>query len=587
MSNISTLSPAATYANLLLAGSNGQGISTVPQIIQDGLGNSTLMSLATTSINFDRNVGAFQLDGIALTASATTLNSLSNVAVAEYVLIIPNAQLPNASVLGAANGLTLISGANSVTVQPTAGSELAGIQSLNSLGIMVRGGVGNYSTVTLNTDATILLTNGSGVAGNPTLSVISDTNVQRVNSQSNGVFQSSKSQLNFIPGANTGISIIDNAGQNRTDITITASAINTFFFKAPCQAATTGALNAVYNNGDSGVGATLTNNGALAALVVDGYAANVGDRILVKNQAAQSQNGIYSVTNAGSGAVAWVLTRALDFNSPATIQPGDFTTIVNGTVNANTTWIQENLVITVGTDPIVWASFGFSGTVTSVNGTAGQIDVANPTTTPVISIDAGYVGQASITTLGTITTGVWNGTVITVPFGGTGLATLTTAYGVVCAGTTATGALQNAGSGTVGFVLTSNGAASLPEWQNPGSATFQIFVFQVDHGFVVGNIIKCTGSNTYALAQADNVADAEVIGIVVATAFSNTFTYQFGGQITALAGLTSATVYFLDPAVAGGYTATAPDVAGQVSKPLFLAYTATTAVWLNQRGQVL
>src|SRR6266576_2761179 len=49
---------------------------------------------------------------------------------------------------------------------------------------------------------------------------------------------------------------------------------------------------------------------------------------------------------------------------------------------------------------------------------------------------------------------------VTVPNGGTGLSTLTTAYGLVAAGTTATGALQNVGVGTSGYTLKSGGSAA-------------------------------------------------------------------------------------------------------------------------------
>jgi hypothetical protein len=62
-------------------------------------------------------------------------------------------------------------------------------------------------------------------------------------------------------------------------------------------------------------------------------------------------------------------------------------------------------------------------------------------------------------------------TAVTVPQGGTGLATLTTAYGVVCAGTTANGSLQNAGAGTSGQYLKSNGASSLPSFASLDLAT--------------------------------------------------------------------------------------------------------------------
>lgn len=100
------------------------------------------------------------------------------------------------------------------------------------------------------------------------------------------------------------------------------------------------------------------------------------------------------------------------------------------------------------------------GTVTSVSGTANRITVTNPTTTPVIDIAATYVGQASITTLGTITTGVWNGTVVDAAHGGTGAnntatsGTLLRGNGTTFVPTTAT---YPATAGTSGNVLTSDG----------------------------------------------------------------------------------------------------------------------------------
>lgn len=113
-----------------------------------------------------------------------------------------------------------------------------------------------------------------------------------------------------------------------------------------------------------------------------------------------------------------------------------------------------------------------TGTVTSVSGTANRI-TSTGGATPVIDISASYVGQSSITTLGTIATGVWNGTVIDVAHGGTGVATMTTAYAPLAAGTTATGPLQPCSTGlsTAGFVLTSNGSSALPSFQAAASGT--------------------------------------------------------------------------------------------------------------------
>lgn len=128
--------------------------------------------------------------------------------------------------------------------------------------------------------------------------------------------------------------------------------------QASCAVATTGALTVTYNNGTAGVGATLTNAGAQAALSLDGITVALNARVLVKNQAAPAQNGIYTATNLGSGASNWVLTRATDYDTAAEIQPGDFVLVLTGTLNAQTQWVQTATVVTVGTDSIVWDQFG-------------------------------------------------------------------------------------------------------------------------------------------------------------------------------------------------------------------------------------
>lgn len=68
--------------------------------------------------------------------------------------------------------------------------------------------------------------------------------------------------------------------------------------------------------------------------------------------------------------------------------------------------------LTTDGNTVSWVAIvgGGGGTVTSVSGTSNRIAVTNPTTTPVIDIAATYAGQTSITTLGTIGTGTWQGT---------------------------------------------------------------------------------------------------------------------------------------------------------------------------------
>lgn len=126
--------------------------------------------------------------------------------------------------------------------------------------------------------------------------------------------------------------------------------------------ATTVALTATYANGASGIGATLTNAGAMVALTIDSVAVATNDRILIKDQASTLQNGIYTVTNIGSGAVNWVLTRAVDYDQPLEIQPGDLVIVNSGTVYAGTSFIETATIIAVGTDPILFSQFTFSAT---------------------------------------------------------------------------------------------------------------------------------------------------------------------------------------------------------------------------------
>ncbi len=128
--------------------------------------------------------------------------------------------------------------------------------------------------------------------------------------------------------------------------------------KTSAVAASTVAYTATYANGALGVGATLTNADTQAAFSADGVSPTVGQRVLIKNQAAPAQNGIYTVTTVGSGATNWVLTRATDYDTAAEIQPGDLVPIdAGGAVNGGTSWLQTATVVTVGTDPVTFIQF--------------------------------------------------------------------------------------------------------------------------------------------------------------------------------------------------------------------------------------
>jgi hypothetical protein len=164
---------------------------------------------------------------------------------------------------------------------------------------------------------------------------------------------------------------------------------------ASCAAATPATLASItggtvtYNNGTAGVGATLTLSNALS--VLDGYTLLNGDRVLVKNEATQANNGIYTWATGGT-----VLTRATDFDTAIEIASGDFTFVTYGTLYASTGWVQTNPVTTVGTDSIVWSQFTGVGAYTAGTGltlTGTQFSITNTAVTA-----AAYGSASSVAT---------------------------------------------------------------------------------------------------------------------------------------------------------------------------------------------
>jgi hypothetical protein len=296
---------------------------------------------------------------------------------------------------------------------------------------------------------------------------------------------------------------------NKTYADTIAAGIN---FHQSCNYASTTALPAsTYNNGTSGVGATLTAN-ANGALIIDGYTftspTDDGKRILIKNQANTAHNGVYVLSQAGDAVpgTPFILTRSTDFNTPGTgvnqINAGDFFLITSGTANANTSWVQQTpLPIIMGTTGIVFAQFGapivyspgtgltespaytfniattgvvaasYGGAATAVSlsiNAQGQVTSASDVSIAIAGsqITSGTVGSAyisgsytGITGVGTLAAGTWNATTIAPAYGGTGL----TSYSVgdlIYASGTAT--ISKLALGTSTHVLVAGAAA--PEY---------------------------------------------------------------------------------------------------------------------------
>ena len=260
----------------------------------------------------------------------------------------------------------------------------------------------------------------------------------------------------------------------------------------------------------TGLGKTLTNSGTQVVFAVDGITAVVGDRVLVKNQTTSANNGIYTVTTVGTVSTNWVLTRATDADNstPTTeVTPGMFTFIEEGASLANTGWVLSTTgTITLDTTGLTFSQFSGAGTYLASNGvqlvgntfsvnlgtnssltttggtlqvnstiagngltyTSGIIDVVGTTnrisvTADAIDISSSYVGQSTITTLGTVTTGTWNAVTIAAQYGGTGVASYSKGD-LLYAGSTSSSlsALSVLAAGTDGMVLQQQ--SGVPSW---------------------------------------------------------------------------------------------------------------------------
>lgn len=333
--------------------------------------------------------------------------------------------------------------------------------------------------------------------------------------------------------------------------------------KVACYGATTVNLSATYTNGAGGVTAKLTSTSP-GIFTVDGLTPSFNSRILVKDQTLTYQNGIYVVLDTGSVSTSWQLMRATDFDQPADINPGVLVPVEYGDINGVTSWIETATVDVIGpvgtNNSIVFTAFTYSptsflqksnnlsdvtntstarinlgltnmatqtvttnallvgaasNTINSIALTNGQILIGSTGNTPVASLPSNGTNISWDAGAGSLTANLTGQVAVT--NGGTGLST-TTAYGVICGGTTSTDNLQNAGTGNSGEILSSNGNSALPSWKSlntlGGAPNNVNYIIQTSNASLSN--AQSLGSLTTGLVKNTTTAGTGVLSIATA-----------------------------------------------------------------------
>jgi hypothetical protein len=282
----------------------------------------------------------------------------------------------------------------------------------------------------------------------------------------------------------------------------------------------------IYNNGAAGVGATITAN-TNAALVIDGVTlvspTNNGIRVLVKNEVSSQYNGIYDVTESGSGSAPWVLTRSTDFNTVAAgnVSTNAYVYITAGSTNIGSSWIFSQVgSVTLGTTPLHFELFaqpiGYNATA-PLNITGQTIAL-----TGTVEVNKGGTGATTLT-------GVLKGN-------GTSAFTAATAGTDFVApggalGTPSSGTLTNCTFPTLNQNTTGNAA----------TATTATNASNLTGGNITGNMVvaNATSPNSYYLQFGDNSGWVYRFMTNVAGTPTVRFSFQDNGAFTAVNNITA------------------------------------------------
>tara|TARA_B100000405_G_scaffold239542_1_gene173161 strand:- start:405 stop:2246 length:1842 start_codon:yes stop_codon:yes gene_type:complete len=253
---------------------------------------------------------------------------------------------------GLTTALSIAQGGTGATTASAALANLVGLNSVVHVGSSGQSLV--HSTQTLVSGAYRAELKGIKPSAGNTITVTTDGSDVAIGANANNILDAVTGARNIngarITGA--GAPINDSDLATRGYVNSVAQGLDV---KESVKVATTGGLAGTYAT--SGQTLTANSNGAIQ---VDGVTLSANDRLLLKDQATGSQNGIYTVTTVGDGSTAFVLTRALDFNTSAEVGAGAFMFVEAGSTNAGKSFIQSATGPTLDTDALTFSVFGDS-----------------------------------------------------------------------------------------------------------------------------------------------------------------------------------------------------------------------------------
>ena len=172
--------------------------------------------------------------------------------------------------------------------------------------------------------------------------------------------------------------------------------VNGLDVKKSVDFASTANVAGTYNNGAGTI--TASSNGALS---MDGGSPSNGQRVLLKDQSSNVQNGVYVVTNSGGAGSQYVLTRAADADAASEITGGAFFFVEQGSANADNGYVTtHNGTPTLGTDAITFEQFSGAGQISAgsaLTKSGNTLNVAVDDSSIEINSDALRVKASGIT----------------------------------------------------------------------------------------------------------------------------------------------------------------------------------------------